>query len=65
MSTIQEIEAAVSSLSSEDLSRFREWFLEFDARVWDREFEADVAGRLDSLADEALEEHRAGGTRPL
>ncbi len=55
MSTIQEIEKAVSSLSSEELSRFREWFFEFDARVWDRQFEADVAaGRLDALAEEAL-----------
>jgi hypothetical protein len=66
MSTIQEIEAAVTSLSSEDLSRFREWFFEFDARVWDRQFEADVAaGRLDGLAEEALAEHREGRTRPL
>lgn len=66
MGTIQEIEKAVSSLSSEELSEFREWFFEFDARVWDRQFEADVAaGRLDALAEEALAEHRAGRTRPL
>jgi hypothetical protein len=66
MSTIHEIENAVSSLSPEDLSRFREWFFEFDARVWDRKLEADVAaGRLDALADEAIADHRAGRTRPL
>jgi hypothetical protein len=66
MSTIHEIEDAVSNLSSEELSRFREWFFEFDARVWDRQLEADVAaGRLNELADEALAEHRAGRTRPL
>lgn len=66
MSTIHEIEDAVSNLSSEELSRFREWFFEFDARVWDRRLEADVAaGRLNELADEALAEHRAGRTRPL
>lgn len=66
MSTINEIEEAVSSLSPEDLSRFREWFFDFDARIWDRKLEADVAaGRLDGLATEALAEHDSGRTRPL
>lgn len=66
MSSIQEIERAVSDLSPEDLSRFRAWFLKYDAEVWDREFEEDVAaGRLDALAEEALADMRAGRTRPL
>jgi hypothetical protein len=55
VSSIQEIEKAVSSLSKEELKAFRAWFQEFDAEAWDRQFEADVkAGRLDKLADEAL-----------
>ncbi|HET6229849.1 MAG TPA: hypothetical protein VFE05_07235 [Longimicrobiaceae bacterium] len=66
MSTIQEIEHAVSHLPPEDLSRFREWFLQFDAELWDREIEEDVAaGRLDALAEEALSDLRAGRTRSL
>ena len=66
MSTIQEIERAVSDLPPEELSRFRAWFLEFDAQVWDEQFESDVAaGRLQALADEAREDMRAGRTRPL
>lgn len=66
MSTIQEIERAVSSLSQEELSEFRAWFLEFDAAAWDRQIEKDVsAGRLDALADEALADLRARRTRPL
>lgn len=66
MSTIHEIERAVSDLSPEDLSRFREWFFEFDAEAWDRQFEEDaVAGQLDGLADEALSESHAGCTRQL
>ena len=57
MSTIKDIETAVGKLSPEELSAFRRWFFEFDAEVWDRQFEADVrAGRLDGLADEALRE---------
>lgn len=66
MSTVKEIERAVADLSHDDLSQFRAWFAEFDARAWDRQFEEDVAaGRLDALAEEALADFRAGRTRPL
>ena len=61
MNTVQEIEAAVSKLSREELSAFRAWFAEFDAEAWDRQFEQDVAaGRLDGLAEEALQDLRKG-----
>jgi hypothetical protein len=61
MSTIQEIQTAVSKLSPEELSVFRAWFAEFDAKLWDQEFEQDVAaGRLDVLAEEALRDLREG-----
>jgi hypothetical protein len=61
MSSIQEIQTAVSELSPEELSVFRAWFAEFDAKVWDQEFEQDVAaGRLETLAEEALQDLRAG-----
>lgn len=56
MSNLQEIEQAVSQLSPEDLSAFRDWFAEFDAEIWDRQFEEDVAaGRLNKLAEKALQ----------
>jgi len=56
MSTVQEIEAAISKLSPQELSTFREWFTRFDADAWDRQFESDVkAGRLNELADEAIQ----------
>ena len=52
MTTIQEIERAVTQLTAKDLAEFRRWFHEFDAAEWDRQFEDDVAaGRLDALAD--------------
>lgn len=61
MNTIQEIQSAVSQLSAEELSVFRAWFVEFDAKVWDQEFEQDVAaGRLDALAEEASRDLREG-----
>lgn len=61
MSTVIEIENAVQKLSRGDLSKFREWFLGFDAAAWDKQLEEDVsAGRLDALADEALHDLREG-----
>ena len=66
MSSIDEIEQAVRDLPTEDLREFRRWFLEFDAQLWDRQIERDAAeGKLDRLADEALEELRQGRPRPL
>jgi hypothetical protein len=51
MSNLQEIERAVSQLSDEELADFRVWFAMFDAEIWDRQFEQDVAaGRLDDLS---------------
>jgi hypothetical protein len=61
MSNLQEIERSVSQLSVEELAAFRVWFAEFDAEIWDRQFEKDVKdGRLDALAEKALQHLRAG-----
>jgi hypothetical protein len=61
MTTAQEIEDAVARLPDPDLSRFRPWFAEFDAEAWDREFEEDAkSGKLDSLADKALQDLAQG-----
>ena len=61
MSTIEEIEDAIRQLPPNELSLFREWFAGFDTGKWDTKFEFDaISGRLDSLADEALADFRAG-----
>ena len=61
MGSVKEIEEAVLGLSETELAAFRTWFAEFDAETWDRRIEDDVAaGRLDALADEALDDLRAG-----
>lgn len=61
MNSLQEIESAISKLSADELAAFRVWFAEFDAELWDRQFEEDVAaGRLDKLAERALQHLREG-----
>ena len=66
MSEVEQLEKRIESLSPEDLAEFRAWFVEFDARVWDQQIEADSkAGRLDRLVSEALAEYREGKAREL
>ncbi len=66
MTTVAEITGAVKRLPKKDLARFRKWFAEYDAAVWDRQLKADAAaGKLDSLVREAQRDHQAGRTKPL
>lgn len=66
MTKVEDIAKAVSELAPDELSRFRAWFEAFDAERFDAKIERDIAaGRLDSLADEALADLRGGRTRPL
>ena len=61
MSAVKAIEDAITNLSPDELDAFRTWFADFEAATWDREIEADVAaGKLDALADEALDDLRHG-----
>jgi len=64
--SVQELETAVSNLSREELAAFRKWFVDFDAEIWDKQFEEDVAaGRLDKLAEEAIADLKEGRTTLL
>ena len=66
MTTVEQITGAVKRLPKKDLARFRKWFADYDAILWDRQLEQDAAaGRLDGLAREALRDHQAGRTREL
>ena len=66
MSRIEDIESQVKELAPDELAVFRKWFQEFDSELWDRQVESDAtAGRLDNLAEEALEQDRSGETSEL
>jgi hypothetical protein len=57
MRRIEQLAREIASLSGQELEAFRRWFHEFDAAAWDAQIEADAAaGRLDELADDALNE---------
>ena len=64
--TLQEIEKTIAELPPNELAKFREWFLDFDAEQFDKRIETDAGdGRLDALADAALRDHQAGKSTPL
>ena len=66
MTTVEEIENAVSRLPPDELDAFRAWFEAFDAARFDEKLERDIeAGKLDRLAEQALANHRSGRTREL
>lgn len=66
MSDLEELERRIQNLPSEDLAKFRDWFIEFDHLIWDKQIEADSkAGKLDGLISEALADYRAGKARKI
>ncbi len=61
MTAVETIERAVEQLPTNELARFRDWFVKFDEAAWDAKIEADAAaGKLDALAAEALQEYSEG-----
>ncbi len=61
MTTLETAEQLVERLPPAELARFRKWFADFDGKAWDEQIEADAsAGKLDALAQEALEEYQEG-----
>lgn len=58
---VELIENEIRSLDRGELANLRDWFARYDARQWERQIHADLAGgKLDELAAEALAEHKRG-----
>jgi hypothetical protein len=61
-----EIIDQVQKLPPQEVFKLGRWLREYEAELWDQQIEADIrAGKLDKLSQEALEELRAGKTRPF
>ena len=66
MSTLEQIEAAILKLSSDDLEELRKWFSDLDFQRWDRDLEKDVAaGKLETLANEAIADFETGNCQEI
>jgi ABC-type Zn uptake system ZnuABC Zn-binding protein ZnuA len=61
MTKIEAIKKAVEQLSPSERAKFRAWFEEFEAQLFDARIESDAkAGKLDKLIAEARANHEAG-----
>ncbi|NPU14596.1 hypothetical protein HL666_27880 [Bradyrhizobium sp. 83002] len=66
MTTAEDLEKAVEQLSRDELARFRAWFEQFDAQLFDATIEQDArSGKLDALADEAVAAAARASCEPL
>jgi hypothetical protein len=64
--TVQDLEKAIAKLRPDELAELRAWFDDFDAARFDEKIERDAkAGKLDRLADAAIEDFREGRAREL
>ena len=63
---VEDIEKAITQLPQDQLKEFRAWYEQFDSDAWDEQIERDAAaGKLDSLADAAISDHRVGKSKEL
>lgn len=66
MTTIEQIEAAILTLPSDDFNKLRKWFLDLDYRRWDKQLEQDVAeGKLEALGKEAIAEFESSNCQEI
>jgi hypothetical protein len=64
VSTVDEIKRAIEQLPKPEFWRLSEWVIQKHEDEWDRQIEKDIhAGKLDKLAEEAIEEYKTGKTR--
>jgi len=66
MSTVVEIEKALQTLPVEDAWKIADWLQDYLDEKWDRQIDGDIAaGRLEKLADKAMQDYQAGRIKPL
>jgi len=66
MSRVEQIEERIQELSPDEIDALRRWFIAFDEQRWDAQIQADTkSGKLDSLIDRALEDHKGGRSTSL
>ncbi|NEQ46537.1 MAG: hypothetical protein F6K00_24545 [Leptolyngbya sp. SIOISBB] len=66
MSKLEQIEAAIMALSTNEFEKLKLWFLNLDYERWEQQIEQDIeGGKLEALAQEAIAEFETGQCREL
>ncbi len=63
---VNEIESAIENLQPAELAQLEEWFARRQSDIWDEQLSQDIdAGKLNSLAEQAIADFKAGRCSPL
>jgi len=63
---VEALEKEVKKLDRTALGAFRDWFLRYDSAAWDEQIRNDSrAGKLKTMATDALSSYKSGKTRAL
>lgn len=66
MSTLEQIEAAILTLPSNEFEQLKKWLLDLDYDRWDKQLEQDIAaGKIEALANEAVKDFEAGNCQEI
>lgn len=66
MSTLEQIEAAILTLPTDEFQKLKAWIADLDYQRWDEQLEQDIVeGKLDALAGEAIAEFKSGHCREI
>ena len=66
MSTVKEIESAITQLTPKEVQAVADWLQEYREELWDQQIEKDAkAGKLASLIKKAKAGYRAGKATPF
>ncbi|MCU0339533.1 MAG: hypothetical protein MUE30_06595 [Spirosomaceae bacterium] len=66
MSNVQDIEAAIKRLSSEELNELSSWFEMYQAKQWDEKITQDLAnGKLNNLILKAKNAYQQGSVKEI
>ena len=66
MSEVEELENRIYNLPREEFAKFRDWFLQLENELWDKQIKSDFqAGKFNHLIEKAREEFAQGKAREL
>ncbi|PHS41697.1 MAG: hypothetical protein COB07_01225 [Sulfurovum sp.] len=66
MTILVKIEEEIRNFPAQELSKFREWFKQYDVKKWDEQIENDfTSGKLDDLANQALKDFQDDNVKTL
>jgi len=66
MSQVEELQMQIRNLPTEDFSKLRDWFFQFEDELWDQQISADFkAGKFNKLIEKARAEFAQGKAREL